>query len=139
MSSREREREVTLYKTKLAFQRHIPEQSLMGEKIKVTDSCEDDFVCNLMRAQLTGYLYGEPGETQTISYPPDWWSAFKQRWFPTWLLRRYPASLTIVEINLLTLYPHFKVSLPDQHHVLKYTVNKTESLEAVDEYTIPER
>ena len=28
------------------------------------------------------------------TYPSDWWQAFKERWFPPWLLSRYPVRYT---------------------------------------------
>jgi len=29
-------------------------------------------------------------EDPLCRYPVDWWQAVKERWFPPWLLRRYP-------------------------------------------------
>jgi len=31
-------------------------------------------------------------EELLCSYPRDWWQAVKQRWFPGWLLKRYPVQ-----------------------------------------------
>lgn len=31
-------------------------------------------------------------EDQVFDYPADWWQAFKERWFPQWLLKRYPVT-----------------------------------------------
>jgi hypothetical protein len=31
------------------------------------------------------------------SYPRDWWEWFKQRWFPKWLLDKYPVKFVTVE------------------------------------------
>ena len=33
--------------------------------------------------------------------PADWWQSFKQRWFPKWLLRRFPVR----ELDLWAIYP----------------------------------
>ena len=31
-------------------------------------------------------------EEELHEYPEDWWQAIKERWFPKWLLRRYPVK-----------------------------------------------
>lgn len=31
-------------------------------------------------------------ETLEAKYPADWWQAFKERWFPHWLLEYYPVK-----------------------------------------------
>jgi hypothetical protein len=111
--------EVTLYKTKLAFMTAGLPPSLIDEKFEVRDS----FISDLLRGYLSGYLWGEPGPTRTIKYPVDWWSAFKVRWFPAWLLNRYPALYQCHQISLNTLYPLFRVSLPKETPVLKFTVS----------------
>jgi len=33
---------------------------------------------------------------EVFEYPTDWWQAFKERWFPKWLLNRYPVALSHV-------------------------------------------
>lgn len=40
-----------------------------------------------------------------ISYPFDWWQAFKARWFPAWALRRWPAQYTVHIITAQELLP----------------------------------
>jgi hypothetical protein len=119
---------IELRKFKLAFFRpHIP-ASLVDGKVVYRDGYDEDFVRDQLTAQLTGYLWGEPGPTRTIKYPSDWWSAFKLRWFPEWMLRRWPAQYTCHQINLTTLYPDFRVSLPSKEiSVLKFDVQDYEA------------
>jgi hypothetical protein len=83
-------------------------------------SVNDDFFTNLVSVQIKGYIWGERGKSETIKYPKNWREAFKERWFPAWLLRRYPVVYRVHEINTTTLYPNFKISVPDQTHVLKF-------------------
>lgn len=80
----------------------------------------DDFIKNRVTLMIQGYIWGESGKTQLIRYPATWWDAVKERWFPRWLLTRYPATYREHEITLKTLYPNFKISLPRETHVLKY-------------------
>jgi len=50
------------------------------------------------------------GETLDYrEYPSDWWSAFKLRWFPKWVLKRFPPNITILETK--ALYP--AISIPE--------------------------
>lgn len=72
-------------------------------------------------AQLKGYLWGERAYIEYVRYPDDWWEAFKERWFPRWLLKRYPVRLTEVVIDVTRLYPHLRYSLPEEKSVLKIT------------------
>lgn len=43
------------------------------------------------------------GASETVSYPADWWQAFKARWFDyrtlRWLLRKYPVRMTEVKVQ----------------------------------------
>jgi hypothetical protein len=80
----------------------------------------ESFVSNSVDMHVRGYIWGERGKSETIKYPKNWREAFKERWFPAWLLRRYPVVYRVHEINTTTLYPNFKISVPDQTHVLKF-------------------
>ena len=114
--------ETTLYKTKLAFMTPPYPAELIDGEVRFSDGFDEDFVRNRLRGQLSGYLWGEPGPTQTIKYPATWWDAFKLRWFPARLLARYPAVYQCHEINLNTLYPLFRISLEKETSVLKFSV-----------------
>ena len=69
------------------------------------------------------FIFGESAgeETHTFSRPADWWQAFKQRWYPDWLLEKHPVKFyrETVTFSAKALYPHFKPSLPDQRHVIR--------------------
>ena len=53
-------------------------------------------------------LYAEKHPQRRIIYPRDWWQAFKKRWFPGWLLKRFPVVYTEYVISVATLYPDIK-------------------------------
>lgn len=51
-------------------------------------------------------------------YPyEDWWQAFKDRWFPTWLKKRYPVRTTetLIATNRYNVCPHIVIELPNAH------------------------
>ena len=39
---------------------------------------------------IHGFLASYPVKQVDICYPADWWEALKERWFPGWLLCRFP-------------------------------------------------
>lgn len=69
------------------------------------DPMADAFVVGLYSFQP-----GERDEVVNISYPKTWWDAFKQRWFPRWLLKKYPANISCHRIERGCTYPTLHVS-----------------------------
>lgn len=63
----------------------------------------DEILINIKYA-----IYGEKLNVEYISYPQDWWEGFKERWFPTWLLERYPVKYTVHTIKFMVQYPEFR-------------------------------
>jgi hypothetical protein len=54
--------------------------------------------------------------------PRDWWNAVKERWFPKWLLRKYPVQYTTQEVVISVLYP--KLRLPPGEKYLMVNVKQ---------------
>ena len=48
-------------------------------------------------------------EEELCSYPADWWAAFKLRWFPVWLLKRYPAK----EVQVMAVHKFPELNPPE--------------------------
>lgn len=68
---------------------------------------------------LRAFLASEKAGIHTVRYPLDWWQHFKVRWFPRWLLSRYPAKYRTEEFEFGVLYPNFRPSVRDQK-VIEY-------------------
>lgn len=72
---------------------------------------------------VRGYLWGdEPVIQKTVKYPSDWRQAFKERWYPKWLLKKYPVKYTKIELVSQTLYPDYRPNLPNERHVRKWRI-----------------
>lgn len=56
--------------------------------------------------EIVAYITGRKRQGEPIRYPATWLDAFKLRWFPRWLLRRYPVTYTV-------LVPETTEMLPD--------------------------
>jgi len=55
----------------------------------------DEMARRLVMSLEHRLLRGVPTEYQdevAFSWPADWWQAFKERWFPRWLLKKYPVA-----------------------------------------------
>lgn len=50
-------------------------------------------------------IFGQ--KLEGIQYPKNWIEAFKERWFPHWLLKKYPVQYTVMDIH--ALYPHLLI------------------------------
>lgn len=77
---------------------------------------ENPMLDNIVLHVVQGIM-GETLQKELVEYPADWWQAFKARWFPGWLRRRYPVKMRIVELEAAALYP--KVSMPEWEHRVK--------------------
>lgn len=72
------------------------------------------------------WLYGEEGKRQEVSYPRNWFHAFKERWYPEFLKKRWPVQYETVVLDAQVIYPELrkKLALPDEGHIVridKYT------------------
>jgi hypothetical protein len=39
------------------------------------------------------------------AWPATWWDAFKERWFPRWLRKRYPVRFKSIHVEKYGVYP----------------------------------
>ncbi len=101
--------EVTLTKIKVGMAKVIDERLLLDAQFNIARLLSDQF-----RAELVGYLLGEDIQRKEVSYPADWWQAFKDRWFPTWARRRWPVRKITTVLDAKLLYTEFKPSLQEQ-------------------------
>ena len=68
--------------------------------------------------QMSGFVWGQELEAHIFSYPETWWDAFKDRWFPNWLERRFPARMVEKNVHFNVLYPNFKPVLPKERYTI---------------------
>jgi len=113
-------REVTLDKIQLGWQQVLSKTVLLDARM---DRIEDIVTGNFIY-RIDGYIWGEHLPEKNISYPSDWWQAFKARWFPEWLLKRYPAKYTTQHITASIIYPGLNPSIPDRTWRLKMWINE---------------
>lgn len=74
-------------------------------------------VLDAMVLRLNAYLASEKLQHIVVRYPKDWWQAFKERFFPKWLLRRFPVQYHEEHYEVRAFYPY--VSLPNERHYVR--------------------
>ena len=75
-----------------------------------------DEIC--MRIKTFVWAEEESAKYQEIKYPSDWKEAFKERWFPKRLLKKYPVKYNLTIIDVKAIYPTLKVKIPDHQRIL---------------------
>jgi hypothetical protein len=56
-------------------------------------------------AQLRAAIVTAHTPHHSVTYPADWWQAFKERWFPAWAKARWPVAFKTTLISFDLLYP----------------------------------
>jgi len=64
--------------------------------------------------------------TASTKRPLDWWQYFKERWFPQWLIRKYPLDweYILTKHTTLNVCPHIK--FPDREPHLQFLKTQPE-------------
>jgi hypothetical protein len=102
----------------LHVQRHVRESELHNVSFeKYASHVADEMVYRLSTRIATGGI-------REISYPKDWWQAVKVRWFPAWLLKKYPAMYTTHEA--VALYPD--IEIPNHKPHVEFFVREDQPL-----------
>lgn len=73
---------------------------------------ENNISCDCIELYIRGYVWAENESLkhQEVKYPFDWWEAFKERWFPRFLLKRYPVKYKKVILDVKKIYPKLKIN-----------------------------
>jgi hypothetical protein len=72
--------------------------------IKVIEDLYSDNFLFLLRAEV----WGEKIDSHDIAWPKDWWQAFKLRWFPKWVLTRWPVIYEHHHVEVNVIYPEYR-------------------------------
>jgi hypothetical protein len=83
-------KETTYTKTRLSALKYMCKHNTT---IDVSEYAKDHLKVSL------SYQFYQKDAIPPVRYPKDWWEAFKERWFPKWLLERYPAQYNTVIVK----------------------------------------
>ena len=107
---------VTLEKIKFHLEQRLSPELLIDTQVGIEQ------LVDIMVIRAKGFLWGEDVAREEVSYPRDWWQAFKKRWAPSWFLARWPIENTTVVMDAKLIYPKLRISLPKEPHVI--TISK---------------
>ncbi len=94
---------IDLRAIKIGQEVSFPSEMVNGMNIKIRRDTDYLFAREVYRFEAT--IAGR--DLRDIVYPSDWWQAFKERWFPKWLRKRYPVQYT--EHKIAALYPEIQL------------------------------
>ncbi|MFW9872699.1 MAG: hypothetical protein ACFFG0_06310 [Candidatus Thorarchaeota archaeon] len=58
--------------------------------------------------RIKGYIYGKQLDKYEFKCPKNWIESFKERWYPRWLLKKYPVKYRKEIVDIKALYPTIK-------------------------------
>ncbi len=105
---------VMLERFTFAFQKILPD-TILREAVSI-EALRDEIIQSLVY-RLRYNVLGQELNARIVSYPADWWQAFRRRWFPAWWLCRWPVRYTEERIRLLALYPQIPINQRPVYHV----------------------
>lgn len=124
-------RTLTLTKERLAVMQQISKAVLTTARLVVE---EMPFIAGLSESlllRLDAYVWKAIDHKKLAArYPETWWDAFKLRWFPVWMLQRWPVKYVEVWSETSILYPD--LILPNQRHVKHHTFIREEGYDPDD-------
>lgn len=84
---------ITLEKIRIAISQKIEPLGVKGLELHI----RQDYITDSFVLQFTALSTGKKTEKtseeyKTVQCPFDWWESVKERFFPTWLLKRFPVQ-----------------------------------------------
>lgn len=65
-------------------------------------------------AEISGYVYAQDaGKKVEFKYPSNWKEALKERWFPKWILSKYPIVYTVKTFEVKATYPDLNIKMQE--------------------------
>jgi hypothetical protein len=70
---------------------------------------------NKVAVDVTARVLGRSRGADTVSYPSDWWQAFRERWLPHFWLRKFPVLYTSYSVSLTEVFPDISLASGQQY------------------------
>ena len=65
-----------------------------------------DEITGMIILQVHGYVWAQ--SLCDYKHPENWKEALKERWFPKWLLKRFPVKYAVLDIK--EIYPDYRIA-----------------------------
>lgn len=113
---------IDLYKEQFSMTHEISD---LAQKLAYEEISTEKLVDGL-RYRLVGHIFAQNAFENPVRvgrYPANWWEALKERWFPKFMLKRWPVLYAYIWVTGKILYPYLRVALPKETKVLKIMVS----------------
>lgn len=118
MDDREIIKQITLNAPTTVMKRNVISADFFRQYPELRPDIIVDQIANQIVVELSTILQGETLEKVEFKYPEDWFQAVKERFFPKWLLKRYPVKYITKCLEARAVYP--RLSLKNQEHKLLF-------------------
>lgn len=114
---------VLQHQLRLCNRKEIPKHELQHYQVRArVNEMTEGMVIEVHR-QLYGREVHSHRRTELGEHvPEDWWQAFKERWFPKWALRRWPARQRFIEKKVthkvIRVCPHLTLPPNRREHAI---------------------
>jgi hypothetical protein len=100
---------VELTKLQFGMQQLLSDQFLLEAPVEFIR----EHMMSAVMANFHAFVWAESKSAKHIEvkYPCDWKEAFKERWFPKWLLNRYPVKYKEIVLDVKAIYPEFRFAM----------------------------
>jgi len=114
--------EITLNKVKVGAMLTVSEEFI--DNLQVTVGYPGtSWLENMIVLSFRSYLWGEDLGDVVIKYPENWWEAFKERWYPKYILDKFPVKYKTFRANQQVLYPELSLpSVPGERKIYKLKI-----------------
>ena len=92
------------------------EARLFAEDPEVTISKDHLLAKESLLLRVTQCMYGHDVESICVRYPDGWVEAFKDRYFRSWLRKKFPVKYIKETMTKKIVYP--EMIIPDQEHIV---------------------
>jgi hypothetical protein len=106
--------QVVLEKFRLYNRYYLDGNTLLKNEVDV--HVVSDHLADRMVVGFHTYIASLQLDEIKVTYPINWYEAFKERWFPAWLLKKYPVIYKNVKLEAKALYPN--VIIPRQDRIV---------------------
>lgn len=105
--------EVMLKKFNFSWKMELHDRMIMDmNNVQLTHYMDHALTRAIYRLDLD--VFGQDLEAQIWKMPADWKEAIKERFFPKWLLRKFPVKHAIFKLDVAVLYP--QLEMPQNIH-----------------------
>jgi hypothetical protein len=90
-----------------------------GQNCEITEV--EDFLTNNLAVSLRSFCWcDEEREVVAAEWPADWWQAVKERFAPSWFLRRWPVKTKRASMTARVAYTKLPYHFPEEKSIVQF-------------------